>query len=127
MVYVTNNMDNSVSIFNATSNKMLPAVMTGLNPDDIAVNPLTSMVYVTNRESNSLSIINGTSNEVINKVKISVNPPNSGYVTCNGKLIGFEKELVFQMGKIVVKRYLIVDIYLIFGVRIVLILLLREF
>ncbi len=59
-VFVTNSLDNSVSVFDGTTNMLLATVPVGLNPQAVAINAGLSYAFVGNRASNSISGIPDT-------------------------------------------------------------------
>jgi YVTN family beta-propeller protein len=59
-IYVSNQLDDTVSVIDGATNTVLATVKVGHYPNGIAVNPKTNTVYVANLNSGSLSIINGT-------------------------------------------------------------------
>jgi len=60
-IYVSNQLDNTVSVIDGATNRVLATISVGRYPNGIAVNSRTNMIYVANLASGSLSIINGAS------------------------------------------------------------------
>jgi len=58
-VYVSNQLDGTVSVIDGATNTVMATVKVGLYPNGIAVNPRTNRIYVANLNSGTLSIING--------------------------------------------------------------------
>jgi YVTN family beta-propeller protein len=58
-IYVSNQLDGTVSVIDGVMNTVLATVKVGLSPNGIAVNPRTNRIYVANLNSGTLSIING--------------------------------------------------------------------
>jgi hypothetical protein len=103
-------IDNSVSVINGTTNKLLknislePAILaSGVNnpfiniplkvtfpliASKLTVDPTTNFTYVTNTMTNGIIAIDGKTDQVITKITIEINPPNSGTVTCNDIQLG---------------------------------------
>ena len=88
--YVTNDVSNSVSVINTTTNTVVATIPVGLNPKGIAVKPDGSRVYVANYSSNTISVINPINNSVTSiggfagPVGVSFNRTGSrAYVTNN--------------------------------------------
>src|SRR6267378_308778 len=55
-VYVTNQLDNTVSVISGRTNTVTATIPVG-NPQGMAVNPLTGDVYVTNFNDGTVSVI----------------------------------------------------------------------
>jgi len=67
-VYVANQVDNTVSVIDATGcdqnhlagcNQSWPTINVGATPRWVGVNKVTNTIYVSNRDDNTLSVING--------------------------------------------------------------------
>jgi YVTN family beta-propeller protein len=60
-VYISDDIDNTVSVLDGTTNTVSAMVplMVKSKPCGIAVNPVTNRVYVTNRSTNSVSVLDG--------------------------------------------------------------------
>jgi YVTN family beta-propeller protein len=87
-IYVSNQLDDTVSVIDGVTNTVLATVKVGHSPNGIAVNLKTNSVYVANLSSGSLSIINGddlttsTLQLSANPAKVAVNSStNRVYVT----------------------------------------------
>jgi len=65
LIYLTDNVSNSVIVIDGTSREIIGNIKVGNGPTGIAVDPSNHLVYVTNTGSNSTSVINGTTKEVI--------------------------------------------------------------
>jgi YVTN family beta-propeller protein/YD repeat-containing protein len=64
-VYVTNQMDDTVSVINAATNTLLGSpISVGSSPLGIAVNPAGTKVYVANSMGNTVSVIDAVTNTV---------------------------------------------------------------
>ena len=80
-IYVSNFGNNSISVIDGGTNKVVNQISLEQGSNDISLNPQTNMVYVAG--NNSISVIDGKKNEVVNQVAltdlsgitaISVNP-----------------------------------------------------
>jgi YVTN family beta-propeller protein len=87
-IYVSNQLDDTVSVIDGATNTVLATIRVGHYPNGIAVNPKTNRIYVANLTGGSLSIINGakltasTLRLGFNPAKVAVNPStNRVYVT----------------------------------------------
>jgi YVTN family beta-propeller protein len=58
-IYVSNQLDDTVSVIDGSTNAVLATVRVGRSPNGIAVNPKTNRIYVANLQGGSVSIING--------------------------------------------------------------------
>jgi YVTN family beta-propeller protein len=93
---VSNQSDDTVSVIDGATDRVLATVRVGRYPNGIAVNSKTNTIYVANLTSGSLSIINGTTLKAStlwlgsSPAKVAVNPStNRVYVTLeaqNGSL-----------------------------------------
>jgi YVTN family beta-propeller protein len=72
--YITNQVDNTVSIIDTATNTVTATVSVGSNPVGVAVTPDGTRVYVTNRNGNSVSVINTATNTVIATVSVGSGP-----------------------------------------------------
>jgi YVTN family beta-propeller protein len=89
MIYVANEMSNTVSVINGINDNIESTVFVGVTPYGVAVDPLTNRIYVTNIGSDSISVIDGSTNavtatieDVTSPVSLNVDSLNSWiYVT----------------------------------------------
>jgi YVTN family beta-propeller protein len=58
-IYVANYDDNTVSVIDGKTNRVINIVNVGKNPYSVAVNPNTNTVYITNKNYDTVSIIKG--------------------------------------------------------------------
>jgi YVTN family beta-propeller protein len=72
--YTSNGRDNSVSVFDLNTNKLLGTVNTGQNPDAILFDPHTGSVITCNGRSRDLSIIDPQTKAIINTVDVGGKP-----------------------------------------------------
>lgn len=87
-VYVSNQSDDTMSVIDGTTNRMVHTIKVGHDPNGVAVNSRTNTIYVANLTGGSLSIIDGiklTSSILhlgFNPSKVAVNPSTDRvYVT----------------------------------------------
>ena len=84
-IYATNNFQKSngdpatVKVIEPINNTIIATINVGINPNYIAIDPLSGNAYVTNFTSNSVSVINTTTNSVIATIPFP-NPPMSAIV-----------------------------------------------
>ena len=63
--YVTNAVDNTVSVINTATNTVIGLISVGNYPLGIAITPDGARAYVTNAGDNTVSVINTATNTVI--------------------------------------------------------------
>jgi YVTN family beta-propeller protein len=63
LIYVTNQLSNTVSVINGATNAVNPTISVGDLPIGVAVDPTTGFIYVTNSGSNTVSVINAVTNQ----------------------------------------------------------------
>ena len=68
--YITNSLDNNVSVIDTALNTVVTTVTVGTDPNGVAVNPTGAFAYVANRGSNDVSVINIATNIVIATVAV---------------------------------------------------------
>lgn len=79
-VYVSNLIDNTVSVIDGSSNTVVDTITVGVVPEQIAVNSSTNMIYVANSSDNTISAIDGSTDIVIATISsagtvfLAVNP-----------------------------------------------------
>jgi YVTN family beta-propeller protein len=71
-IYVTNSLDDTVSVIHGNTNLVIATVPVGTIPRGIAVNSSTNKIYVANA-GGSLTVIDGNTNSVIEQVPITIN------------------------------------------------------
>ena len=74
IVYVANYDNNTVSVIDGKTNRVIANVTVGTSPNAVSVNPLTNIVYVTNYDDNTVSVIDGKSNKVITTISVGTSP-----------------------------------------------------
>jgi len=62
--YVTNQLDNTVSVINTASNKVTDTINVGIGPVGIAITPNGQFAYVTNSRDGSVFVIETSSNTI---------------------------------------------------------------
>jgi YVTN family beta-propeller protein len=73
-IFVTNALDNNVSIIKASSFSLITTIPVGSYPTQIVVSPDSRFIYVLNSAQNTLSKISTTSNKVINTLAVGSSP-----------------------------------------------------
>ncbi|HII92052.1 MAG TPA: beta-propeller fold lactonase family protein, partial [Methanosarcina sp.] len=84
--YITNSEGNSVSVIDATTNKVTTTIPVGSNPIGVAINPNGTKVYVVNARSSDVSVIDTATNSVVATVRAG-NFPQGIVVSPNGKKV----------------------------------------
>jgi YVTN family beta-propeller protein len=92
--YVANYQNNSVSVIDTDTNKIVATIPTGREPDSIAVSPKGSAIYVAQSFQSQISVINPVTNKVTKQVKIKwpydialAKNGTQAYVTSDDKLV----------------------------------------
>jgi YVTN family beta-propeller protein len=65
LAYVTNAADNTVSVIDTTSNKVLATIPVGQDPTGVAITSDGTQAYVTNQLDDSVSVIDTANNKVV--------------------------------------------------------------
>jgi YVTN family beta-propeller protein len=73
-IYVTNQLDNTASVIDGATHKVVATVRVGVSPAQMAVSPDRKSVYVANTASNTVSVLN-TDNDTV--ARTIVLPPRS--------------------------------------------------
>ncbi len=74
ILYIANEISNSVSIVDIQKHKVLGEIDVGQNPTGIAFDTYYNLIYVANSGSDTVSIIDGVSRKVINTLKVDDMP-----------------------------------------------------
>jgi YVTN family beta-propeller protein len=92
-IYVTNQLDNTASVIDGDSHKIVATVRVGHSPAQMAVSPDRKSVYIANTGSNTVSVLN-TDNDTIARtiglppgsrpVDVAVNPNGRYVYTADG-------------------------------------------
>ncbi|HEX5196091.1 MAG TPA: hypothetical protein VFW26_02655, partial [Gaiellales bacterium] len=69
-VYVSNQLDNTVSVIDGTTQRVVSTVRVGVSPAEMAVSPSRRSVYVANTGSNTVSVLNTHSNTVVKTIAL---------------------------------------------------------
>jgi YVTN family beta-propeller protein len=88
-LYVTNNIDNTVSVINGKTNQVIGSPITvGMNPNGIAFDSANGNLYVDNsvRVQSTVSVISGSSNTVIATIPVGKNPEGVAFDSANGNI-----------------------------------------
>ena len=72
--YVTNSLDNTVSVIDPATQSVIATVPVGSGPKGVAVTPNGRFVYVVNQLGNTVSVISAASNTVVATVPVGVFP-----------------------------------------------------
>lgn len=86
-VFVSNSGDNTISVVDGITNKVIATINVGLNPDGMALTPDNSTLYVANFGEGTLSIINVASLTVTATIPIGDGP--SGVVILPNGVTGY--------------------------------------
>jgi YVTN family beta-propeller protein len=83
-IYVANELSNTISIIDGSTDKVDATIKVGVSPYGIGVNPLNNRIYISNRDSGTVSVIDGSTNNLIANVSagkrpvgVAVNPSTS--------------------------------------------------
>ncbi len=71
ILYIANEISNSVSVVDLQTHKVLEEIEVGERPTGIAFDTYTNRIYVTNSGSDSVSIIDGVTRKVINDIDLN--------------------------------------------------------
>src|SRR5215204_1022026 len=72
--YVTNALDNTVSVIDSATNTVVATVPVGITPEGVAVTPDGAYAYVANFNNNTVSVIAAATNTVVATVPVGKNP-----------------------------------------------------
>ena len=73
-IYVANQYSNTVSVFDAKTDKLISTVQTGIFPYSIDANQFNNRIYVTNRGSDDVTVIDGSTDSVIDNIAVGKSP-----------------------------------------------------
>ncbi len=73
-IYVANQYSNTVSVFDAKTDRLISTIRTGIFPYSIDANEFNNRIYVTNRGSNDVTVIDGSTDSVIDKITVGKSP-----------------------------------------------------
>jgi YVTN family beta-propeller protein len=69
-IYVTNQLDNTASVIDGATHKIVATVRVGVSPGQMAVSPDRKSVYVANTGSNTVSVLNTDSNTIARTIAL---------------------------------------------------------
>jgi len=69
-IYVTNQLDNTVSVIDGASHKIAATVRVGVSPAQMAVSPDRKSIYIANTGSNTVSVLNTDNNSVAKTIAL---------------------------------------------------------
>ena len=81
-IYVTNFIDDTVSVLDSIANTPLTTISVGKAPNSIALNSKTNKIYLSNQVDNTVTVIDGATDTVISTVSVGKKPI---YVSLNEK------------------------------------------
>jgi YVTN family beta-propeller protein len=84
LAYVTNAADNTVSVIDTTSNKVLATIPVGQDPTGVAITSDGTQAYVTNQLDDSVSVIDTANNKVVATINNKVVATIPGFVIPTG-------------------------------------------
>ncbi|VFJ15392.1 YncE family protein [Candidatus Nitrosocosmicus franklandus] len=73
-VYVANQYSNTVSVYDAKTDKLIKTIPAGTFPYGVDANPYNNRIYVTNRGSDDLTVIDGATDSVIDNIAVGKSP-----------------------------------------------------
>jgi YVTN family beta-propeller protein len=73
-LFVTNRASRSVSVIDATANKVTAIIAVGRSPSSVAVDPSTHLVYVGDSVDNTVTVIDGITSAVVGTVGVGQGP-----------------------------------------------------
>ena len=73
-IYVANQFSNTISVFDAKTDKLKQTIETGNFPYSIDTNLFNNRIYVTNRGSDNVSVIDGSTDTIIDKINVGKSP-----------------------------------------------------
>jgi YVTN family beta-propeller protein len=92
-IYVSNQLDNTVSVIDGASHKIVATVRVGVSPAQMAVSPDRRSVYIANTASNTVSVLNTGNNTVVktmalprgsSPIGVALGPSGRYLYTANG-------------------------------------------
>lgn len=73
-LYVGNDVDNSIAIFDGNTHALLGTIAGVAKPNGVAVDPALNRVYVTNRDSATVTVIDAQTNGIIGSIPVGSLP-----------------------------------------------------
>ncbi len=77
-IYVNDELTNTVSIIDGSSNTFIDRIGVGDYPDDVKVNSKTSRFYIANSHSDTISVFDGTGNSILATIPVGTYPIGIG-------------------------------------------------
>jgi YVTN family beta-propeller protein len=96
-IYVANTTNNSTSVIDGNTNRVVKNIVVGAFPSSIVVDSKRNLVYVANHYSNTISVINGTTDTVIQTFGVS-GTPQSIAVNPNTNIVYVESPDYYNFG-----------------------------
>ena len=84
LVYVTNELDDTVSVIRTASNSVIATIPVGNAPISVAVSPNGSRLYVLNTLSGSISVISTATNTIVATIRVQAEQSAGLAVTADG-------------------------------------------
>ena len=69
LLFVSNTQDDSVSVIDLASNKIIKTIAVGSTPEGISIDPINQRAYVANWGSNNVSVIDVNSQQMMASIK----------------------------------------------------------
>src|ERR1700752_2402444 len=73
-LYVTNQLDNTMSVIKARTNQVTATVPAGVGPEGVAVAPDGSRVYIADSGSAQVSVLDTSNNKIVTTVPVGQAP-----------------------------------------------------
>jgi YVTN family beta-propeller protein len=73
-IYVTNQLDDTLSVINARTNQVTATVAAGVAPEGVAVTPDGSRVYIADSGSAEVSVLDTANNKIVATVPVGKSP-----------------------------------------------------
>ena len=95
LMYVTNRNDDSVSVIDTTTNRVIDTnpntpqidpIKVGNGPEGIAYDPVNKQIYVANRNDGNVSVINTVTNTVIESIRLGDGLRDIAYDSVNKRM-----------------------------------------
>jgi YVTN family beta-propeller protein len=73
-IYVANADDNTTSVIDGKTNKVITDIKVGQDPEAVSANPNTNMIYVANADDNTISVIDDKTSSVVKTIPVGSDP-----------------------------------------------------
>lgn len=77
-IYVVNEQQDTVSVFNHTNNLQITTFPVGSYQVAMGINPGTNQLYVVNQNTNSVAVVDATTNTLKKEIKVGIRPAGIG-------------------------------------------------